>query len=379
MEYRDYQTSVHTARRTPLRSKTALVGALAVGLLVGFVVGLAFAFPFSGSDDSPTVLYDESLITSLFDNTSPAVVEIGISRSRGRFPIPRTGTGSGFLIDAQGRIVTNNHVVADATAITVRLSDGREIDAVKLGSSPADDLALIEVDPQAVQGIEPIALGDSSAVRPGQLAVAIGSPFKQFNSVGVGTVSGTGRGLSSVLRRPIPDMIQTDVPLNPGNSGGPLLNARGEAIGVNSSVRTGEAGNAIGEFRIGFAVPSNTITTLLPQLVNSEVVRRPWIGISGAPVTRQMIDRHGFPEGVYVSGVARSSPASRAGIDSFRTFSGDDRGDIITAIDGTPVTSVADMVSYLNSRSPGDEVRLSVFRDRQTIELVVTLDPWPDT
>lgn len=379
MEYRDYQTATQTTRNKRSISKNSLIAMLVIGLSLGFVVGLVFASPLGWFKGSGTVLYDESLVTALFDEASPAVVEIKISRSLGRIRIPGTGTGSGFLIDTEGHIVTNNHVVENATVITVKFSDGREIDAVKLGTSPADDLALIKVDPDEVKGIIPLVLADSSKVRPGQLAVAIGSPFRQFNTMGVGVVSGTGRGMSSVLRRPIPDMIQTDAPLNPGNSGGPLLNAGGEVIGVNSSVRTGDLGNEIGEFRIGFAVPSNTVISLLPQLKKSAVVKRPWIGISGQPVSKDMIDRLGFPKGVYVSGVAPSSPAARAGLDSFRTFTGDDRGDIITAIDDRRVESVDDMVSYLNSKSPGDKVKLSVYRDRKTIELAITLDPWPDT
>ena len=379
MEYRDYQNAARTTQRKRSISKNSLVGMLVIGLALGFAVGLVFASPLGWSNEPSVALYDQSQVTKLFDETSPAVVEINISRNFGRIRLPGSGTGSGFLIDTEGHIVTNNHVVENATGITVVLSDGREVDAVRLGTSPADDLALIKVDPNEIEGIKPLALADSSTVRPGQLAVAIGSPFRQFNSMGVGVVSGTGRGLSSVLRRPIPDMIQTDAPLNPGNSGGPLLNDSGEVIGVNSSVRTGDLGNEIGEFRIGFAVPSNTVISLLPQLMKSAEVKRPWIGISGMPVSKDMIDSLGFPKGVYVSGVSRPSPASRAGIDPFRSFSGDDQGDIITAIDDRPIGSIDDMVSYLNSKNPGDEVRLSVYRDRETVELAVTLDPWPDT
>ncbi|MDP6455473.1 MAG: trypsin-like peptidase domain-containing protein [SAR202 cluster bacterium] len=379
MEYRDYRAAAEASNRKNPISKNALIGILTIGLALGFAVGLVFASPLGWSKDSANVLYDESKVTSLFDEASPAVVEINISRNFGRILIPGTGTGSGFLIDTEGHIVTNNHVVENASALTIKLSDGREIDAQKLGTSAADDLAVIKVDPNDIRGIEPLTLADSSTVRPGQLAVAIGSPFKQLNSIGVGVVSGTGRGLPSVLRRPIPDMIQTDAPLNPGNSGGPLLNADGDVIGVNSSVRTGDLGNEIGEFRIGFAVPSNTVISLLPDLKESAEVRRPWIGISGQPVSKQMIDTLGFPEGVYVSGVARSSPASKAGISPFRSFAGNDQGDIITAIDDRPVGSVDDMVSYLNSKSPGDEIKISVYRDRQTVDLAVILDPWPDT
>ena len=379
MEYRDFQTAAKTSERKNSVSKNALIGMLTIGIALGFVVGLVFASPLGWSNDLGPVLYDQSIVPHLFDEASPAVVEIHISRSFGRIRLPGSGTGSGFLIDTEGHIVTNHHVVDTATDITVQLSDGREIDAVKLGTSPADDLAIIKVDPDEIRGIEPLVLADSSKVRPGQLAVAIGSPFRQFNSMGVGVVSGTGRGLSSVLQRPIPDMIQTDAPLNPGNSGGPLLNADGEVIGINSSVRTGDLGNQIGEFRIGFAVPSNTVISLLPQLKVSAEVRRPWIGIAGQPVSKEMTETLGFPKGVYVSRVSRPSPASRAGLDPFLSFPGDEKGDIITAIDGRIIGSIDDMVSYLNSKSPGDEVKLSVYRDSQNVELWLTLDPWPDT
>ena len=157
------------------------------------------------------------------------------------------------------------------------------------------------------------------------------------------------------------------------------MNAGGEVIGVNSSVRTRDIGNQIGEFRIGFAVPSNTVISLLPQLKTSAEVKRPWIGIAGQPVSKEMTETLGFPKGVYVSRVSRPSPAARAGLDPFLSFPGDEKGDIITAIDGKTIGSIDDMVSYLNSKSPGDEVKLSVYRDSQNVELWLTLDPWPDT
>jgi S1-C subfamily serine protease len=288
------------------------------------------------------------------------------------------GSGSGFLIDAEGHIITNQHVVSVADDLYVRFADGREVAAKRLGTSAADDLAVLKVDAAEVQGIEPLVLADSSDVRAGELAVAIGSPFRQFNSITIGIVSGTGRGPASILRRPIPDMIQTDAALNPGNSGGPLLNAEGDAIGVASAVRTPDMGNSLADFRIGFAVPSNTVRDLLPRLMSGEDVRRPWIGIAGGDVTKELSDARGLPRGIMLTQVVVPSPASLAGLDAFRTVSAQDRGDVITAIDGTPVESMEDMVSYLNGKAPGDEIELSVFRDRKTIEISLILDPWPN-
>jgi len=379
MEYRENLSPAQPESPTRSLTRTAVLGFLVIGVSVGFALGLFFASSFGWNNGGNTALYDEDVVTDIFDRASPAVVEITVTRTVRGVRLPGSGIGSGFLIDREGHIVTNNHVIAGATEIAVTLSDGSEVTAQKLGTSPADDLAMIKVPASEVKGIKPLELADSSKVRPGQLAVAIGSPFRQFNSITVGIVSGTGRGPSSVLLRPIPDMIQTDAPLNPGNSGGPLVNLDGEVIGVASSVRTSGLGNQLEQFRIGFAVPSNTVKGLLPELVKPTELKRPWIGIQGTAVTKDLSDQRGFPRGVIITGVLKSSPADRVGLDPFRTRTGRDSGDIITAIDGVPVGSVEEMVSYLNSKRPGDRVKLSVYRDSRTIEVPVILDPWPDT
>ncbi|HAL49153.1 MAG: PDZ domain-containing protein [SAR202 cluster bacterium] len=381
MEFRGYEPyqppAEAPAQPTASTTRTILWPMLAMGIAAGFALGLIFASPLGWSSNGGGSLYDEDLVTELFEQAAPAVVEINVSRDRaGR--IPAVGSGSGFLIDAEGHIITNQHVVSVADDLYVRFADGREVAAKRLGTSAADDLAVLKVDAAEVQGIEPLVLADSSDVRAGELAVAIGSPFRQFNSITIGIVSGTGRGPASILRRPIPDMIQTDAALNPGNSGGPLLNAEGDAIGVASAVRTPDMGNSLADFRIGFAVPSNTVRDLLPRLMSGEDVRRPWIGIAGGDVTKELSDARGLPRGIMLTQVVVPSPASLAGLDAFRTVSAQDRGDVITAIDGTPVESMEDMVSYLNGKAPGDEIELSVFRDRKTIEISLILDPWPN-
>ena len=358
-------------------SKTFVIGILAIGLLLGFTLGLVFSNGRVGLGQSSASLFDEELVASLFDNASPAVVEINVARRIGQTVVSDAETGSGFFIDQKGHIVTNHHVLVGATDITVKLFDGRVLQARKLGSSAADDLALLEVDPEDVMDIDPLPLADSSEVTPGQMAVAIGSPFRQFNSLTVGVVSGTGRGPASVLRRPIPDMIQTDATLNPGNSGGPLLNSSGEVMGVTSAVRT-DSLRDLGEYRIGFAVPSNTIKDLLPKLLTSQEVRRPWLGISGVAVSPELTRSEGIPSGVYITAVFGGSPAEQAGLLAFSTLGGDGTGDVITAVDGEPVASLADMVSYFNRVDPGDRVTLSVFRGGRSDEVAVTLDEWPD-
>ena len=376
MEYPEHRIIQRRVTRYRGASKALVLGVAAIALLVGFTLGILSTSSIGDGVGESRGLYDEDLVTSLFEEASPAVVEVNVTQGGGI--LERTGSGSGFLVDDNGHIVTNNHVVQGANTITVRLSDGRSIDATRLGSSPADDLALLQVDPSEVSGIRPLTLADSSKLKTGEMAVAIGSPFRNFNSVTVGVVSGTGRGPSSILRRPIPDMIQTDAPLNPGNSGGPLLNSRGEVIGVNSSVRTG-AVQGLEDFRIGFAVPSNTVKSLMPELLESKVVRRPWLGISGGSVGSDLQSPRGLPSGIYVTRVFANSPAQQAGLIPFRSLRGTGPGDVITAVDGVPVGSVEDMVSYFNARQPGDDVTLSVFRNSESIEPRITLAEWPDT
>ena len=373
------ETQRESGQEKPNKSRRGGLWLLAVGLVVGILIGAVLATALaqrSGSDGA--ALFNEDAVTRIYDETSQAVVEIDVSRTVGSITIPGLSSGSGFFFDEDGHLMTNQHIVEGGSEFVVRLADGREISAQKLGASSADDLAVLKVDPEEVADIEPLEFADSSKVRPGQLAIAIGSPFREFNSVGVGVVSGIERGHSSVLRRPIPDMIQTDVPLNPGSSGGPLLNSDGKVIGINSAIRTNLRSGPLEEYRIAFAVPSNTAVSILPQLMTVADVRRPWVGISGMPVSREIMQEHGLPSGILVTQVFSDSPAGRAGLRPFRGLTGEARGDIITAVDDVPVHSVDDMVKYLNYKSAGDAVTLSLFSRGEERTIQVTLDPWPD-
>ncbi len=376
-EYRGYvgvSRDTPPARSSPARRR--VMGILAIGIAIGFALGLLYASVMARQARETASLFDEEMVSRIFDAAGPGVVEIDVARAIGNITIPSAYSGSGFLVDDQGHILTNNHIVSAGNEYVVRLSNGRELEAQKLGISEADDLAILKVDPDEVGEIAPLELADSSMVRPGQMAIAIGSPFQEFNSIAVGVVSGIGRGQSSVLNRPIPDMIQTDAPLNPGNSGGPLLNSEGKVIGINSSIRVNAPNAQVEDFRIGFAVPSNTAITILPQLTASVELKRPWIGIQGSAVTRELAEEMGFPRGIVVTGVFTDSPARRAGLTVFRSFADDDLGDIITAVDDVPVESVEDLVSYLNSKVPGDEVTLTLFNRGAERVVKVTLDPW---
>ena len=335
-------------------------------------------------------LYDEKIVRTVFDTASPSIVEVKTVVQFGRRI--GEGSGSGFFVDDQGHIITSDHVVEGAREITVRLNDGRELSAVKLGHSQHDDLALLRVDPAAVADIRPLPFADSDQVSIGEMAIAIGSPFENRNSLSLGVVSGKERSESGIqrvdsytggIRRTITDLIQTDAALNPGNSGGPLLNAEGEVIGVNSSVRV-QSGVQIG---LGFAIASNTVLQILDELKAPGEFTRPWPGLTGFDVE----DLPGGPSrlavdsGVYVVKTCEGGPAELAGVkDDYlavimargRGISG--RGDIIIGVDGKPVETMADLLSYINNFEVGDRITLDLIRNGDPIQIDITLAKWQD-
>ena len=359
------------------------LSALALSLSIGALTAPAA---------SAAVLYDEDRVVSLFENADPAVVVVqtegeGISRNPFGFPFifpdngrefglppsgdefvfPSFGQGSGFLIDTEGHFLTNYHVVKDATTVTVVLSNEERLDAEVLGYSSWDDVALLKVDAASVSGIQPLALADSSLVKPGQMAVAIGSPHGLENTVTVGVVSGIERTHGRVSPRPISGMIQTDASLTSGNSGGPLLNSSGEVVGINTSIEI----TASGPSGIGFAVPINSAKELLPRFLEGETVARPWLGISGSALTPSEAETLGVDvtEGVLVSAVFEGSPAAAARLQA---------DDIITAIDGRSVASVEEIIAYFRTKQPGDYVSLTLLRDGSSTEVSVALGEWPE-
>ena len=240
-------------------------------------------------------------------------MEVSALDGSGDSLVHRSG-GSGFLIDIEGHIVTNNHVVEDAERVRVKFSDGHTVEATVLGKGPAYDLALLQVEPADVAGITPLALGDSSAVEPGQLAIAVGNPFGLEGSITAGIISGVNRDLTSELGRPISGVIQTDAPIYPGNSGGPLLNSRGEVVGVTTAIRLTGSGS-LGS-SIGFAVPVDTLKGLLPQLKDMRLVQPPWLGIEAREISTDLAERLDLPvsRGVYVTGIVPHSPADGASL-----------------------------------------------------------------
>jgi S1-C subfamily serine protease len=366
--------------------KTRLViGVTAVVAILALAIGLVSLNSDSGSnadaDDTDTaaeeqvqvdpvaagpVLAEEQQVVDIYEEASPAVVQIAVGLS----------TGSGFLIDDEGHILTNSHVVDGASTVTVTLSDDTELDGTVLGTDSADDLALVQVSASEVSHITPVTFGDSDNVQPGQIAVALGSPYGLEGTITIGVVSGLDRSLTGDDGRPITGVIQTDAALNPGNSGGPLLNSDGEVIGINTAIESQSANG------VGFAVPINTAKAVLSRLQQGQAVERPWLGISGTTLSGEMADVLDLAvnQGAYVLEVVRGSPADEAGlIGGGTTFNGDpdEGGDVITAIDGEPVESIEDLIDFLNTKEAGDQVTLTAVRGEDTLELSVTLDVFP--
>lgn len=221
-------------------------------------------------------------------------------------------------------------------------------------------------------------LGDSDKVQVGELAIAIGNPFDLDRTVTAGIISGKDRQMTAVTGRTIRGLLQTDAAINPGNSGGPLLNARGEVIGINTAIESPVKGSV----GIGFAIPANMARRVLPSLMTGQQVEHPWLGIAGTAITPELAERLqlGSLSGVLVSEVTPGSPADRAGLrplsvtQSGRTLP----GDVITAVDGRPVRSVDDISRYLETKRPGDEVTLTVWREAATVEVKAKLVPWPN-
>ncbi len=333
----------------------------------------------SGESEVTAVLYDENKITELYEKSIPAVVmiivEIESDESTG-FQFPQGGQGSGFIIDKLGHIITNNHVIQNATSVTVILEDDTRLEAEVVGTDRESDIALIKVDTGQLGNVEPLPLGDSDTLKPGQMAIALGSPFGLDGSITVGIVSGVGRSLSSEGHRPNPEIIQTDAAINPGNSGGPLMNSSGQVIGINTAIEASSNG-------IGFAVPINTVKSLLPALLKGGEVKNPWLGISAVAISPQLVELLELPvsAGVYVVTVTTDSPAEKAGL----IESGVDElgqpargGDIITGVDGKETSRVEDLVAYFNDKQPGDTISLSVHRGDEDLVIDVTLGEWPD-
>ena len=264
------------------------------------------------------------------------------------------GLGTGFVINADGYVLTNNHVVDGASEIRVKFADGRELPGKVVGGDGKTDLALLKVE---ATGLPVVPLGDSSKLEVGEPVMAVGNPFGLEQTVTTGIVSATGRAIGA---GPYDDFIQTDASINPGNSGGPLINARGEAVGVNTAIASGNGGSV----GIGFAIPTNLVKPVVAQLAQTGRVTRGWLGVSIQPLTQELASSFGLPDtgGALVSGVMESSPAARVGLK---------QGDVIVAYNGRPVTRVNDLPRAVAETPVGREVPIEVVRDGKRMSLTV--------
>jgi 2-alkenal reductase len=304
----------------------------------------------------------ESVISGVFADSLDSVVEITVSTVAG------DASGSGFVWDDQNHVVTNQHVIANAQSVEVSFSDGRAYRATVIGEDADADVAVLEVDTD--DRLKPIKLGDSDTAVPGQIAIAIGNPFGEEFTLTQGIVSAVGRSIRSGNQGfTTPDVIQTDAAINPGNSGGPLLNRHGEVIGINAQIRSDSRQNS----GVGFAVPINIAKLVVPDLIESGEFVYAWLGVSGHDVSRiltQGLDLPDGTQGAYISQVISDGPAEDAGLnDTNRTIMIEGQpidvgGDTVVGIDGTPIRSMADLISYLTSNTrPGDIVTLEVLED----------------
>ncbi len=340
----------------------------------------------------------EQTMEQVFQQVNPSVVAIEVVEQAGSsvnpfFNNPGQGTpqaqalGSGFVWDKDGHIVTNNHVVDGAQKISVIFSDGTTVPATVVGNDPDSDLAVIKVNVSADQ-LQPVKVADSKQVKVGQLAVAIGNPFGHENTMTVGFVSAIGRSIpadggTSNVSYTIPDVIQTDAAINPGNSGGVLVDDQGQVMGVTAQIDS-PVRASVG---IGFVIPSNIVSKVVPELIKSGKYEHTWLGISGGsliPDLATAMNLKSNQRGALVNQVTAGSPAEKAGLRASTqqtSINGENvnvGGDVITAIDNQPVKTFDDLVAYLtNSTSVGQTVTLTILRDGQQQDVKVTLTARP--
>jgi 2-alkenal reductase len=319
---------------------------------------------------------EEQLLVNLYERVSFSVVNIAVSTALGG------GTGSGFVLDTNGHIVTNNHVVEGAEQILVRFADDTMVEGELVGADVDSDLAVIRVDVPA-DLLREVRLGDSSALRVGQRAIAVGNPFGFEQTMTTGIISALGRVVRQENGYSLPQLIQTDAAINPGNSGGPLLNARGEVIGVNTFIFS-SSGSSAG---VGFAVPVNTVKRVVPSLIETGRYDDPWLGISGLSVTPMAAEALALPveQGILLQQVVPEGPAAQAGlrgndqraeVDGVLLPTG---GDIIVAIDGVQVRDMDDLIVYLAETAVGQTVTLDIIREgeRQSVDVILEGRPGP--
>jgi putative serine protease PepD len=354
---------------------SVLLGAVAVGVVVA-VLAVTGALPQKVERTTTTATSTPQATSPAAPRTAPtsvadiyarvsnSVVFVSARGGDGQLSFEgqgggRAASGSGFVIDRSGHIVTNDHVVEDADRYTVRFGEnGDPIPAKLIGKDPSSDLAVLKIDPSDVkEGPKPLALASSGSLRPGDAAIAIGSPFGLSGTVTTGIVSALGREIKAPNGFSIPGAVQTDAAINPGNSGGPLLDSAGRVIGVNSQIASESGANS----GVGFAVPSDTVKNVVPKLIKDGKIERAYLGVSSAEDPDN--------PGAVVGQVNPGAPASDAGIRS---------NDVITKFDGKAIRNPSELSLAVLTKAPGDKVELTVKRGGDTKTVTVTLGNRPD-
>jgi S1-C subfamily serine protease len=325
--------------------------------------------------DSPGVVF---IRADVVQQSQPSPFDFGMPQTqRG------TATGSGFVLDSGGDILTNAHVVDGAVKVTVQLADKQVVDARVIGKDVSSDIALLKIDPDGLN-LTPLELGSAKDVQVGDPVIAIGNPFGLDRTLTTGVVSALQRRISAPNNVGIDNVIQTDAAINPGNSGGPLIDAAGRVIGINSQIETG--GSGTGSVGIGFAVPIDTAKEILPQLKSNGKVQRAYLGVSSLTIDGSLKALN-LPtrSGVLVQTVQAGSPAAKSGVQAGAQSAqlGETYlvlgGDIIQAVDGKPIATSDDLSSLISSHKPGDTVRITLLRDGKKLTVATKLDSRPNS
>jgi putative serine protease PepD len=345
-----------------LRRALPIGAALAIGIGAGAAI---YAGSTGGSSSAPTTVVASvpaqpaaattTSLTQLYKNVAPGVVDIVVNTSSGGFGDQGAqAEGSGFVVDSSGDIVTNQHVVAGENGIKVTFQDGKTAKATVVGTDPSTDIAVIKVSVDASE-LHPLTFGSSAAVEVGQSVAAIGSPFGLPETLTSGIVSALNRTISAPNNFSISGAIQTDAPINHGNSGGPLLSASGQVIGVNAQIESDSGGND----GVGFAIPSDAVKSVSDTIIAGGKVQHAYLGVTIGTASSG---------GAQVSTVKADTPAAKAGVKA---------GDIITALDGTTIATADDLTAKVSAHQSGDKVTLSIKRNSSTLKITVTLGTRP--
>jgi S1-C subfamily serine protease len=375
-----------------MRRPTRTVSALAAALVVAAAVGVGGAATYASLTSESTIVRQVTVeasepaangtplsVNQIYRSAYKGVVELTVSGgSQAPFGGQARAQGSGFVYDRGGHVVTNQHVVDGASSVSVRFWNGQSYDAEVVGTDASTDLAVLDVDAPASL-LDPIGLGDSADVEVGDPVVAIGSPFGLEQTVTSGIVSALHRTMTAPNNFSINDSIQTDAAINHGNSGGPLLSAQGRVIGVNAQIESDSGGND----GVGFAIPSNTVRSIVSQLVETGEVEHAYLGVGVQEIPASVAEELDLVEGVALTEVRTDTPAERAGLRAStgsRLVDGQSYpigGDVITSVDGEDVTSSEELQSMIDAKRPGETISITYVRDGDSRTVRVQLASRP--